>query len=56
MRRAIVLQHISCQPPGLFAEVLNERGVTLDAVELDGGGVAGVARATWSSSWVVRWA
>ncbi|MGA8680036.1 MAG: type 1 glutamine amidotransferase [Acidimicrobiales bacterium] len=39
MRRAIVLQHISCEPPGLFAEVLNERGVTLDAVELDGGGV-----------------
>jgi len=37
MRRAIVLQHIACEAPGLFAEVLSERGFTLDAVELDEG-------------------
>lgn len=35
MRRAIVLQHIACEPPGLFADVLREHGFALDVVELD---------------------
>ncbi|HXY45550.1 MAG TPA: type 1 glutamine amidotransferase [Acidimicrobiales bacterium] len=37
MRRAIALQHIACEPPGVFAEVLSERRIALDAVELDEG-------------------
>jgi GMP synthase-like glutamine amidotransferase len=39
MRRAIVLQHIACEPPGLFGDVLSERGIAVDVVELDEGGV-----------------
>lgn len=35
--RALVLQHIVCEPPGVFEDVLRERGATLDRVELDEG-------------------
>jgi GMP synthase-like glutamine amidotransferase len=35
VRRAIVLQHIECEPPGLFADVLSDRDIALEAVELD---------------------
>lgn len=31
----MVLQHISCEPPGVFSEVMRERGVDPVAVELD---------------------
>lgn len=33
----LVLQHIACEPPGVYEEVLRERGATLHRVELDEG-------------------
>ena len=33
--RLLILQHISCEPPGVFSEVMRERGVEPVAVELD---------------------
>ena len=33
--RVLVLQHIACEHPGVFAEVMRERGVEQVAVELD---------------------
>ena len=33
----LVLQHIACEPPGVFEDVLRERGATLHRVELDEG-------------------
>ena len=38
MTRALVLQHIRCEPPGLFSGMLNERGVAIETIELDEGG------------------
>src|SRR5215471_10230649 len=38
MTRALVLQHIRCEPPGLFSGLLNERGVAIETIELDEGG------------------
>ena len=35
--RALVLQHIACEPPGCYEDVLAERGATLHRVELDVG-------------------
>jgi GMP synthase-like glutamine amidotransferase len=35
--RALVLQHIACEPPGVFEDVLRERDVELHRVELDEG-------------------
>src|SRR6476661_6701447 len=35
--RALVLQHIACEPPGVYEDVLVERGVGIDRVELDEG-------------------
>jgi GMP synthase (glutamine-hydrolysing) len=35
--KALVLQHIACEPPGVYEDVLRERGVTLHRVELDEG-------------------
>jgi GMP synthase-like glutamine amidotransferase len=37
MMRALVLQHIACEPPGVFEDVLHERGVEIHRVELDDG-------------------
>jgi GMP synthase-like glutamine amidotransferase len=37
MMQALVLQHISCEPPGVFEDVLHERGVEIHRVELDEG-------------------
>jgi GMP synthase-like glutamine amidotransferase len=33
----LVLQHIACEPPGVYEEVLHERGATLRRVEVDAG-------------------
>jgi GMP synthase (glutamine-hydrolysing) len=33
----LVLQHIACEPPGVYEEVLRERGATIHRVELDEG-------------------
>lgn len=33
----LVLQHIACEPPGVFEDVLRERGAALHRVELDEG-------------------
>jgi GMP synthase-like glutamine amidotransferase len=33
----LVLQHISCEPPGAFGEVLTERGAEVVTIELDEG-------------------
>jgi GMP synthase-like glutamine amidotransferase len=33
----LVLQHIACEPPGVYEDVLNERGATIQRVELDEG-------------------
>jgi GMP synthase (glutamine-hydrolysing) len=35
--RTLVLQHTACEPPGVFEDVLLERGAELHRVELDGG-------------------
>ena len=35
--RALILQHIACEPPGVFEDVLRERGTELHRVELDEG-------------------
>ena len=35
--RALVLQHIACEPPGIYENVLRERGATIHRVELDEG-------------------
>ena len=35
--QALVLQHIACEPPGVFEDVLRERGAELHRVELDDG-------------------
>ena len=31
----LVLQHIACEPPGVYEDVLRERGATLRRVEVD---------------------
>lgn len=33
--RILVLQHIACEPPGVYGDVLAERGATIDRVALD---------------------
>jgi GMP synthase-like glutamine amidotransferase len=35
--RVLVLQHIPCEPPGVYEDVLRERGAELHRVELDEG-------------------
>ncbi len=35
--KTLVLQHIACEPPGVFEDVLRERGADLHRVELDEG-------------------
>jgi GMP synthase-like glutamine amidotransferase len=35
--RTLVLQHIACEPPGVFEDVLHERGAELHRVEIDEG-------------------
>ena len=35
--RVLVLQHIACEPPGVYEDVLHERGAVLTRVELDEG-------------------
>ena len=35
--RALVLQHIACEPPGVYEDVLIDRGAAIDRVELDEG-------------------
>jgi GMP synthase (glutamine-hydrolysing) len=37
MPHATVLQHIRCEPPGIYAEMLTDRGIGIDVVELDEG-------------------
>jgi GMP synthase (glutamine-hydrolysing) len=36
--RALVLQHIRCEPPGIFSGVLTARGISVETAELDEGG------------------
>ena len=47
VRQVLVLQHIGCEPPGVYEDVLRERGATLVRVELDEGealpGLDGIA-------------
>jgi GMP synthase (glutamine-hydrolysing) len=35
--RALALQHIACEPPGVYEDVLRERGAAIHRVELDQG-------------------
>ena len=35
--RALVLQHIACEPPGTYEDVLDERGAEIDRIEIDEG-------------------
>ncbi len=39
MTRALVLQHIRCEPPGVFSGVLARHGIATETVELDEGGM-----------------
>jgi GMP synthase (glutamine-hydrolysing) len=38
MTRAFVLQHIRCEPPGVFSGMLTARGIAIETIELDEGG------------------
>src|SRR6516164_1507064 len=38
MTRALVLQHIRCEPPGMFSGMLTDRGITIETIELDESG------------------
>jgi GMP synthase (glutamine-hydrolysing) len=38
MSRALVLQHIRCEPPGIFSDVLTDRGMAIETIEVDEGG------------------
>jgi GMP synthase-like glutamine amidotransferase len=42
--KALVLQHIECEPPGVYEDVLAERGIEIERVELD----RGDAQPAWS--------
>ena len=42
--RFLVLQHIECEPPGAYEDVLRERGASIHRVELDEGGLLPDAR------------
>jgi hypothetical protein len=33
--QVLVLQHIACEPPGVYEDVLRERGANIHRVELD---------------------
>jgi GMP synthase (glutamine-hydrolysing) len=35
--QVLVLQHIACEPPGVYEDVMDERGATIHRVELDEG-------------------
>ena len=35
--RVLVLQHIACEPPGVYEDVLRERSASIQRVELDEG-------------------
>jgi GMP synthase (glutamine-hydrolysing) len=35
--KVLVLQHIACEPPGVYGDVLRDRGATIERVELDEG-------------------
>ena len=35
--RVLVLQHIACEPPGAYEDVLRMHGATIQRVELDEG-------------------
>jgi GMP synthase (glutamine-hydrolysing) len=35
--RVLVLQHIACEPPGVYEDVMRERGASIHRVELDEG-------------------
>src|SRR5947208_8643225 len=35
--RVMVLQHIACEPPGVYEDVMRERGASILRVELDEG-------------------
>ena len=35
--RALVLQHIACEPPGAYEDVLDDRGAEIDRIEIDEG-------------------
>jgi GMP synthase (glutamine-hydrolysing) len=37
MTRACVLQHIRCEPPGIFSGLLSRHGIAIETVELDEG-------------------
>lgn len=37
MTRVLVLQHIVCEPPGIFADVLRQHGIGIETAELDEG-------------------
>ena len=36
--RVLVLQHVECEPPGVYADVLGEHDVAIDVVDAGGGG------------------
>jgi len=37
LRRAVVLQHIACEPPGIYEDILLSRGIEVARAELDEG-------------------
>jgi len=37
MKRILVLQHVACEPPGRFGDILTEYGFEMDQIQLDEG-------------------
>ena len=35
--RVLILQHISCEPPGIYEDILTEKGASMHRVEIDQG-------------------
>ena len=54
LMRVLVLQHIACEPPGVFEDVLLERGHELVRVELDEGEPLPEGAGARSSPWAGR--
>ena len=52
--RVLVLQHIACEPPGVFEDVLRERAHELVRVELDEGEPLPAGPTRPSSRWAGR--
>ena len=56
LKKLLVFQHIGCEHPGIFRDMLDEAGIQWDVVSLDSGDVV-PALDDYDALWVmgVRW-